>query len=215
MTNQLKILYIDEVASESRDFKRAFKNYDHFNIASLIPISELDELVGKILELEPDILIIDFMLGEYKSDVQFDGGDLVSAIHKIKYDLPCIIFTSYKDDAINQSSYPNIIHYKGVLTDKDQKEELIKIIERNVAVYKNNITEKQDRHASLIQKLQKDGHLIRDDENELLELDQYLESITNHTQSIPSKLKEDLLSGQLDTLINDTRELLEQAKRDR
>lgn len=212
MTKNIKLIYIDEEEEEFHNFQRFAAN--DFNVIWQIPEQELQESVTNILENNPDMLIIDFRLNEYKPDVCYDGIELADAIHNVKFDLPCLILTSHTDDAMDQSLEPNTIHFKGELNNKDSKELLLITIKRNITVYHQKIEDSTQEHSKLLEKLTNEGGLTNSEESRLTELDEYLEKITNNSQSIPASLKKNLLSGQLNELIEDTRKLLKQAKRE-
>jgi len=212
MTEKIKLIYIDEQEEENRDFQRFAK--DHFDLSCIIPNENIQECVSTILGDNPDMLIVDFNLSEYKSDVCYSGIDLVDAIHKIKFDLPCLILTSHTDDAMDQSLDPNTIHYKGELNDEKANNLLLRTIERNVIVYKNKIEDAINEHSQLLEKLATEEGLTSTEESKLTELDEYLEKVTDKSYAIPSNLKKALLSGQLDELIDQTKLLLEKTKRD-
>lgn len=212
MTEKIKLIYIDEQAEEYRDFQRFAK--DHFDLSCLIPDEDIQEFVSTILENNPDMLVVDFNLSEYKSDVCYTGIELVDAIHEIKFDLPCLILTSHTGDAMDQSLDPNTIHYKGELNDDKANNLLLRTIERNVIVYKKKIENTIVEHSRLLKKLATNEGLTSMEESKLTELDEYLEKVTDKSYTIPSNLKKSLLSGQLDELIDQTKLLLEKTKRD-
>ncbi|RVU83845.1 response regulator transcription factor [Leucothrix sargassi] len=211
MSKDIHLIYIDEQPEEIREFKRFVD--DKYTLQCFEPTAKLDEFVDFIIEKKPDILVVDYQLNEYNPAVYYKGTDFVEALHKKKYDLPCLILTSFADDAIDQSNDPNTIHFKGELDDPASSSLLLRTISRNVAVYRNKIASAEKVHHALTDKIAKGAELTIDEQSLFIENDEYLEKTTYSLSKAPSALKATVLSGQLDELIRNTRLLIKESKK--
>ena len=80
----LKIIFVDEQESDIDDFKdyvEATNSNEKFEVIGELPLEDLDEMVQVIFKHNPDAIIADFMLNEYKYNIKYnvpyDGVQLV------------------------------------------------------------------------------------------------------------------------------------------
>lgn len=209
---QFKILYVDEVESERNRFLRYMHTNDdekEFNTVALEPDPELDNFLQKILDENFDAIITDHKLSEANPHIQYDGLELVEAILKNKIDFPCFVLTSYDDDAVRDGDDVNIVYIKGLMSNEEGH--LAKFIYKIKNQIKHHRKKIDNTKVELEQLIKKD-YLDASDEARLLELDTYLEKVTNAPSSLPSHLKSTHNLNELHKMIDNTEKLLAELK---
>lgn len=112
------IVFVDEELADQERFKRYIHRKDEeklFKVITLIPTVDIEELTDKIISLNPDALVSDFSLNEFKGDVTYNGVEVVNAILLKKKDFPCFVLTSYDDSAAKQSTDVNRVYIKELM----------------------------------------------------------------------------------------------------
>jgi len=217
-----KIIYVDEYKEDIDDFLDYFEEKDtnnKFEIEYLFPESTLEEMYDKIFEKNPDAVISDYMLNEYKSDIEYNvpytGVDLTEKILDIKKKYPCFVLTSYDDQAIKTSQDVNMIYIKDILHGSEEKTNakanFLDTVENQIIHYKKRIENAENELLELIKKSnQKD--LNAQEESRLLELDTFIEKSTNQPSSLPEHLKSTKNLNELHKMIDSTDILLAELK---
>lgn len=213
--SKYKILYVDEVDSERRRFKTYIHNNDvdkEFTTIAPEIDYELEIFVEKTLNENYDAIITDHKLNEENSNIQFDGIDLVEAILKKRIDFPCFILTSFDDEAVRDGDDVNIVYIKGLMESDEEKEgHKAKFIDKIKNQIKHHRKKIDNTKVELEQLIKKD-YLNASDEARLLELDTYLEKVTNAPSSLPSHLKSTHNLSELHKMIDNTEKLLAELK---
>lgn len=218
-----KILYVDEYQEDIDDFLDYFDekdNSDKFEVKYLLPEKTLDDMYVRIFEENPDAVISDYMLNEYKSDIQYNvpytGVDLTEKILENKNKFPCFVLTSYDDDAIKESQDVNIVYIKDILHNSEKKTKakanFLDTVENQIIHYKTRIKNAQNELLDLIKK-SKEQSLNAVEEAKLLELDTFIEKSINKKSSLPEHLKGTKNLDELHKMINSTDKLLDELKK--
>ena len=212
-----KILYIDEEKKELRAFTRNFDQI--FEVETQLPVEDMEKLICPVIDNTVDALIVDHLLTEYRIDVEvhitYTGADIIEKVKSKKADFPCFILTSYDEAAARSLSDVNAIYPKAMRNPENKygKLTLQETIRFQIEHYKNRIKEKQERWCELLDKHGKDG-LNQKEENELLDIDNYLERTIASDRALPRLKKEEIAFGKISELIASTKELLKCIKKE-
>lgn len=218
-----KIIYVDEYKEDIDAFLDYFEEKDssgNFEIKYLLPEKTLDDMYLKIFEENPDAVVSDYMLNEYKTDIThnvlYSGVDLIEMILENKKKFPCFVLTSYDDDAIKTSQDVNVIYIKDILHGSEEKTNakanFLYTVENQIIHYKKRIENAQIELLELIKKSE-ENPLNAPEEAKLLELDSFIETATNSKSSIPDHLKGTRNLDELHKMIDSTDKLLEELKK--
>ena len=213
-----KIIYVDEYKEDIDDFLDYFEEKDtnkKFDIEYLLPENTLDLMYEKIFEKNPDAIISDYMLNEYKSDINYNvpytGVDLTEKILDTKEKFPCFVLTSYDDQAIKTSQDVNMIYIKDILHGSEEKTNakanFLDTVENQIIHYKKRIENTEKELLALIEKANTED-LNATEEARLLELDTFIEKVTNQPSSLPEHLKGTKNLDELHKMIDSTDTLL-------
>ncbi|MDX2306420.1 MAG: hypothetical protein NW226_26665 [Microscillaceae bacterium] len=205
------IAYIDEFDQDTKQFQR-YADQD-FEIIPLLPTENIDDLIAQILESEVDAVIIDFDLTERNSNIQYKGDEVVRKILEIREDFPVFIFTSFDEQAIQQNDDVNMVYEKDVMSEPElnKKIKFKERVKKQIEHYKQKFEDRKKRLQELNEiKLTKT--LTAYEEEELIELDDFIERYVSKKNKTPKKLKYREGSEQLSELIKNTEEILKAIK---
>ena len=210
--SRYKILYIDEDSEDRQAFEIYFEGYpDDFEIIAVSPGGKsIPQLVQEIIQMDADIVIIDFNL-KYKDDTVPDNGDVImQRISDRKPLLPVVLLTSYKqlakDSFLSPEKRKSILE-KSLLNDpknEDLKNEVLSYIR----YYRNLI----DRYKTEMSELSLSEPLAPENKARIVELDSILEESVDRQSAIKSQHKADENLEQLRELINSTKDLIREIK---
>lgn len=215
-----RILFIDEEVEDTEifeDFFEANDRADEFQVISHVPLPTLEETVDLFIEIKPDALVTDFKLNDIKEQIQYNvpynGVDLMEAITKKFMHFPCFVMTSFDDLAINESEDVNYIYVKGDLHEQDQGKKVANAsfsdrVKAQINKYKRKIEESGNRVVALIKKQNSAEGIDAYEEEELLNLDDFLEKTLDSSNRVPFKLKEHKESDNLIDLLGKVENLL-------
>lgn len=217
-----KIVYVDEYKEDIDDFLDYFDDKDSnnkFEITYLLPEKTLDEMYEKIFEDNPDAVISDYMLNEYKSDIDYNvpytGVDLTERILEVREDFPCFVMTSYDDQAIKTSQDVNMVYIKDILHGSEEKTNakanFLDTVENQIIHYQKRIENAENELLELIKK-SSEQDLDASEEARVIELDTFIENSTNQKSSLPVDLKGTPNLDKLHKMIDNTDKLLEQLR---
>jgi DNA-binding NarL/FixJ family response regulator len=217
-----KIVFIDE----QQDDIEAFKDYvdetntkNKFEVLAEYPREELGEMIDVIFSLKPDAVVVDYMLNEYKEaikyNVPYNGVDLVEELLSIREGFPCFVMTAFDDDAIKEIADVNKVYIKGILHGSEKelnaKANFLERVESQINHYKTQLADAESKLMELIE-LRKKGEATIEQEQEMIELDQYLERSIDKKSSIPQEFKSLSNTKKLEDLLNKVDELLQKVK---
>lgn len=219
-----KILFIDEQEDDIDDFKDYIEKTNTkqtFKLVVELPLDSLDKMMGKIFEINPDAVIVDFMLNEYKELIQYNvpynGVDLIEALLSMRQDFPCFVMTSFDDDAIKIIDDVNKVYIKDILHGKEKetnaKANFLERIESQIGHYKTRLANAEQRLEELIEK-RKAGKATMEEEKEIIDLDDFLEKSLDKKSSIPEEYKTLSNTEKLEEILTKVDELLEKVNND-
>jgi len=204
-----RIAYIDESNDELIRFQQRMD--DTFEVFATLPQPNLDEFVHELLTLNVKAFVADFRLNEYRSDTQgtiaYNGAELIEALLSIRQGFPCFVLTSYDNDAVTEIGDVNYVYPKEILTTSIGQVPLAEKIRIQIEHYQARIAKSNARFHELLRKSEL-TELTEVEENELLNLDSYLERSLNSHNVLPPEKKELLSIGRLNDLIESTQNLL-------
>lgn len=206
-----KVVYIDEVDSEIRSFKRSVKlrANEKFDISVVKPKPTIESTVSKIINQFADAVVADFRLSEEAPEVHYNGSTIIEEILKIRKDFPVFILTSFEDDAIDKGFDVNIVYQKkDILSNSKFFDRVVNQIKKHRVKIKNAET----RILELIKKREQ-KQLSQQEEYELLELDQFIEERLDQRGLITKDLKTITNSKRLKSLLDKADKILEEIKK--
>ncbi|WP_139093489.1 hypothetical protein [Delftia sp. JD2] len=219
------ILFIDEEQAAHRSFKRDFLdvNKERFTGTYIFPPPTLEEMMEKIFEANPDVVLTDFSLNDKKSDlpsvytVEFNGGDIARELLSRRKNFPVFIATSLGDDAARDGHDVKLIYEKyGSFKESrsgDQSPPDAQHLTFSDKVYYEVLAHKQFIEAAsaefdaIIDK-RRSEELSLKEETRLIELDSILESYIDMKSKMPDELRVTSNIKRLDALITKAEEIL-------
>jgi CheY-like chemotaxis protein len=213
-----KILFVDEQPGDIDDFKDYVEKTttkENFKIESEYPLEDIDEMIELIIKHNPDALITDYMLNEYKEaikyNVPYNGVQLVKEFTSIRDGFPCFVMTSFDDDAIKSSEDVNIVYIKDILHGAEGKTQakatFLDKVESQIEHYNSRIREADSELLRLLE-LRGSGKATIDEEAEIIRLDQLLETSIDKKGAIPEQYKTLTNTTKLQEILSKVDELL-------
>jgi len=210
------IAYIDE----DRDAIDRFRGrvYESLDVIPFLPKPELDEFVDELFNSGAEAFVVDFRLNEYRDDdrdpVNYDGIELIEKIWRIRNGFPCFVLTSYDGAAVEEMYDVNFVYPKDILTSDKQAGQVsfAEKIGTQIEHYQAALEKKDERFHQLLEKSEIE-QLTEDEENELLDLDSFLERSLNNQNALQPEKKKRFAIGRIDELLKSTNELLNVLKR--
>jgi DNA-binding NarL/FixJ family response regulator len=190
-----KILFIDEEKRQQDEFADFMDHYqDRVELICCFPLSTLVDTIAMIDESHPDAIVSDFKLNDIKDDIKynvsFDGSELMDAYLDERPGFPCFVLTSFDDEAIYRSHDLNIVYLKRDLhPSKDDKITFADRIIQKIVSYQTEISNAQKRLNDLME-LRRNNQATSKDEQELIELDSFLERSLGQKTQVPAGMKE-------------------------
>ncbi|MBK8392873.1 MAG: hypothetical protein IPL23_27995 [Saprospiraceae bacterium] len=194
-----KILLIDEEKDTFDDFKDYLdiaSTKDNIEVIPLYPLGDLEEMIDLIFKINPDAIITDFRLNEMKTDIDYnvpyDGVELVEEFLKSRQGFPCFVLTAFDDLAVSASEDVNKVYIKNILhNNKEESKAKAKFLDRVINQIEHYQTKLKNAETELIDllNLRESGKASITDENRIIELDTFLESIIDRKSSIPPEFK--------------------------
>lgn len=213
---EYKILFVDEEkeALESFQYYVHDRNSDKaIDLIVMVPHDNLDELLEYIEVEDFDAIITDHQLNEKKSSIEYDGIELVRAIHAKKENFPCFILTGWDKEAVENGDDANIVYLKNFEDPKgDSHATFLDKIKNQILKYRKKIKDSEHELLELVKK-SKEEPLNAPEEAKLLELDTFIEKATNKQSSIPEHLKGTKNLDELHKMIDSTDKLLEELQK--
>lgn len=109
------LLYVDEEADQGRRVLLAAGLSGYFKddeVDTIVPEPSLDIMIERIIESRCEVLITDYQLSEYKSDVQYTGLELIQEMQRQFEGFPCFLTTNYVPHALAKLHDVNLIFPK-------------------------------------------------------------------------------------------------------
>lgn len=217
-----KIVFVDE----QQDDIEAFQDYvdetntkAQFQVLPELPLSDLSDMVHLIFSSNPDAVVVDFMLNEYKEDIKYNvpynGVELIEEILSIRHGFPCFVMTAFDDDAIKAIPDVNMVYIKGILHGNEKalkaKANFLERVESQIKHYQTKINDAETRLTELLAK-RKAGAATLKNEAEMNLLDHFLEQSIDKKSLVPEEFKALSNTKRLEDIIAKVDELLFKVK---
>lgn len=212
--NKYLIAYIDEEQEDRDAFENYFDEYNEFEVECIFPSGKsIDQVIDEIVELNPDIVVVDYYLKYADPDISDNGDVFVQRINDRKPLLPTLLFTSFIDKAKLSFIPPE---KKATIVDKNlisnsANEEFKNRTLDYIVFYRQLIKKYKQEFSDLSLK----GELNEKEAGRLKELDNILESSNDRQAALKEKYKSDEKLEKLDELITSTKDLLREIKNER
>lgn len=213
-----KLLFIDEQQNDIDDFKDYVdqtSTSENFAVEFEYPLEDLTEMIQLVISHDPDAIIVDYMLNEYKESIKhnvpYNGVELVQAISAIREGFPCFVMTSFDDQAVKSSQDVNIVYIKDILHFSENKTQakanFLERVESQILHYKAKLKYAEDQLTELL-KLRSQGRASLEQESEIIRLDQLLEKAIDKRNAIPEEYKDLSNITKLSEIISKVDEIL-------
>lgn len=213
-----KILFVDEeqeTFDDFLDYVELSSTKDNIKVQTQFPLENLDEMVELIFKINPDAIVTDFRLNEMKTDIKYNvpynGVELVQELLKIRTGFPCFVLTAYDDLAVSESDDVNKVYIKNILhNNKEESKAKAKFLDRviyQIEHYKSKINDAEKELLELIE-LRKSGKANISDEERIITLDNFLESIIDSQHKLPPEFKTLSNEDRLNKLLSTVDEIL-------
>lgn len=216
----IKIMFIDEEKETHEQFEEYVYHSSMYNEIILLtefPESELEDMLEKIFKSNVDVVISDFKLNDIKEDIEYtvkyDGVRLIESILEIKQGFPCFVMTSYDTDAIHVSEDVNKVYDKEILHSDASKgsDPFLIRLRSQYDKYRMRITNAQKELESLV-KDSNERKLTIQEEEQLIELDNFLEKSIDARNPVPNTLKKTSNQENLIKLLSKVDEFIEEVR---
>jgi len=213
-----KILFIDEQKGDIDDFLdyvEESNTKENFTVETEYPLEDIDEMMDLIIKHNPDAIVTDFMLNEYKENIQYNvpynGVQLVKSFTSIRDGFPCFVMTSFDDNAVKESEDVNIVYIKDILHGSEAKTQakasFLVRVEAQILHYKSKIQQAENELLRLL-KLRNERKATMSEENELIRWDNFLETSIDKKSSIPEEYKTLSNTSKLEEMLSKVDQLL-------
>ena len=202
--------FIDEDEGQRSQFYHTFK--DDFVVHLIKPKegSTATELVLKALAEKVQLLVIDFRMNEF---LDFNGDSVVRALETINPELPVIVLTSHKDDALDSVDDFRMVFDKSVWEDPEAAKltAFKKNLKQLIGSYELKVNSAETRLKELNETLSAKG-LEGKEEDEYIALNTFLEQVLGQGARTGRQFYSKSTNDRLDALMAGTQELLEKIK---
>lgn len=219
-----RLLYIDEDQEQIENFLNYIDDTNSNNIFEVItqlPLGDKEEMIDKIIKINPDVIVCDFLLNENIGalgyNIPYNGVELVEDFLSIRNKFPCFVLTAKDQDAVSDSEDVNLVYTKSLMTteieDTKAKVKFTDRLVKQIEHYKSRIESAQSELAELIE-VRKKGNADFNIERRIIELDDFLERSIDAQNIIPSEFKSFSNSEKLDSMLGKVDELLKKLDED-
>lgn len=225
----MKVVYVDEQPEARAAWIQHIYVSDEFlpeETTTLDPEPDLDDMIAAIEELDPDALVTDQRLNEFKKGVGYNGTELVARFQSRRRHFPCFVTTNYAAEAADGAPVDldiNLIFSKEQLGDDeehdnaDQELTFLARLKRKILSYQRLLKAREDELTRLIGESE-GGTMEPRVANRVLELDAELEAMLGGKSTVPTDIKErasaplaDILA-RAETILSDLEARLEEQR---
>lgn len=189
--------YVDENDDDILLFQQQFS--DHFNIVPLeLDLStNIGDVISWVFDSHLDLIIVDFDLKE-KLEMDFCGNDILETLNEQYLNFPMFMLTSYELRAINESdaSIDDVIYSKNDVY--NNIDIFVMRFVNKIVKYKSEINKAKIRHEELAKK----SELTFEEEDEFLNLDDFIEKVHDKKGSKPKIMKNSKSLEKLNELVD-------------
>ncbi|MCG5047477.1 MULTISPECIES: hypothetical protein [Pectobacterium] len=204
--SKFRMGYLDEDESDIARFYDFIKKYDIYEFIDFKPKPSVEDLIDEINSSNLDILVIDFQINEYVN-INYNGVKVFDLLRSKRKNFPCIILTSFADDAISESFDTHIVYSKSIPFGCDTESK--NIFELKIRKSIEHYTSELQKASNEFSELTSLDNLTLEQENRLIELDEFLESQLSNDIKIPKHLKTSQHVGNIKELITRAEDILE------
>lgn len=213
----MNIVYVDDVESEIRDFKRPFLLLNSgVNVIGVTPEFSIEDTYDAIIQHgEIDAVISDFALSD-SCDVSFTGTELIGFLSERHPLLSCFVLTAFENNAVKSDAvdvykvYPKSSLRHENNTNTENAVSFCDLVIEQIKKDKKKLFELQKEHAELTAQRSNDDWTSEKEER-LIFCDNMLEHHYGG-EKISGFFKTRDYSDKLVTLIDATKELLKEVK---
>lgn len=218
--SKFRVLFIDEERDSFDDFLDYVEKSNRageIEPITELPLEDLDAMIEKIINLNPDAIITDFNLNEKRVDIDYNipynGTELLETFLSIREGFPFFVLTAFDDIAINETNDVNKVYVKNILH-KSKKEEASKakatFLDRVIASinhYSSKLKKAEEDLLKLLEK-KKAKETNYEEEQKIIELDSFIEKSIDKSSSIPVDYKISSNADRLGELLSKVDELI-------
>jgi len=197
------LLYVDEEPTQGRSVILAAGLSGYFEeneLQTIVPEPNLRDMIERIVETRCEVLVTDYRLSEFKSDVQYNGLDLIQEMQQNFDRFPCFLTTNYVPHALGKLHDVNLIFPKDdyLTEDSDNAEKeksrlpFFRRVRTKVDEYRANIRKLEEDFDQLYQRSQAE-RLNADDLQKLITLDERMERVLGGRAALPRLIKEEAM----------------------
>lgn len=207
------IAFIDEEEDTRDSFENYFEQFsEEFHVSCILPSGKsVNDIVDEVVELNPDIVVIDYYLKYTDSTVPENGDVVMQRITDRKPLMPSILLTSFAEPAKISTIPPDKkrnIHNKREIADLKKLD------------FKNTVTEYVEYYRQLIagykqefSELSLNSNLSEEEKGRKIELDNILESYLDQQEAVNKRDKSNEQFENLMSLIDSTQKLISDIKK--
>ena len=193
-----ELVYVDEQKQQSNEVLRSAVASAYFTkqqVTAMLPESDIDGTIERILAYDCKVLVTDYRLSEHKADVTFNGAELVQEFQR-RYDrFPCFVTTAFASDAVVEPIDTNIIFPKSEFLGTDNATAEVQLsdlpfflrVRKKIDEYEAFVQETEREWKRLALKNSND-ELNAHEAEKLLELDRQLEALNGKHVAIEPHL---------------------------
>lgn len=199
-----KIGYVDEDHEDINLFLQQFSDYFKIETLEPKPTTTIKEVISWIMFSKLDLIIVDFDLKE-RLEIDFFGNDILQKLNEHYLNFPMFMLTSHEERAIDTSdaSIDDVIYSKEEVNNNTNI--FITRFNNKIYKYKSEISKAQKRHEELAQK----SNLTLEEENDFLNLDDFIEKVYGIKGSTPKIIKSTQSLKKLNELIDKADKILQ------
>lgn len=169
---------------------------------------DVDDIIDEIIERDIDVLLVDYQLSSYNSNVSFTGVRIAEEIESKYLDFPTFVLTSFEDELYKQELFDpcKVFDVDRYMHDDNERSELNKkLIEQYLKRGK-----KIENAKAELNKLLKDEGTSQKIDNRILELDEFLERSLDGEKFITKEQKKRISDDRFDEMISLLRKIVEE-----
>ncbi|CAI1101858.1 Uncharacterised protein [Serratia quinivorans] len=204
--HRFRMGYLDEDDSDIARFYDFIKKFNIYEFIDFKPKPSVEELIDEITSSNLDILVIDFQINEYVN-INYNGVKVFELLRSKRKNFPCIILTSFADDAISESFDTHIVYSKSIPFGCDTEDK--KLFELKIRKSIEHYVSELQNASNEFTELTSLNNLTLEQESRLIELDDFLESSLNNDVKLPKHLKTSQHVGNIKELITRAEAILE------
>lgn len=201
------IAFIDDEDKNIRKFKIIAEDDSDFNIVDIPFDEDINNFITNLASANLHAILIDFKLNRAK--VRYTGSDLIDILDKMLPGFPTFLLTSYESDGEDNVYDVNKVYRKDdYFEGGDKAESFHKKIKKQIEHYLSLVKDNENELKALVQKAQRGG-LNLEEEERLVELDDFIEKSSLSNYKTPRDLKKVTNQDRLQELIAKANDIIQ------